>query len=522
MNINTLLSILCALVMLLVAPVTESGMGNDHVLMQAYIDEQDMDLFMSGEFDRQGLDIKVSNKETEIINSGFLSEANITVRTTVLVDISTSMPLHVRDKVLEFLECEIKELAKNEELKIVVFDGKTNVLQDFTSDRYDLSNAIKEIEFNGKQSAVYDALYNTIPQLGAENGAPVFYRTVLITDGVDSAAQGVTKEELLMQIRSETYPIDVISVHSKAPKTPNKELSVLSRISGGRYFDIYPEADASVCVSGISVNDFFWIRVKVPASLLDGSTRQVDVSDGNGLLTFDIKVSVVNTPVPESVSVSPSVSVSAELPVTEESKESPSNQADEPEVTLALSGVVVAAIVAVVAAALVAIIVIVVAVDKRKRDGKGKTGRKISIESADDTNGETELYDEVFAGENYKIKLSARNDPSMSWTLTIDRNMLIGRSENCAIRLDDKSVSREQCKIVVENAGIVAVNLSRSNLTKINGTRINDKALLHPGDVIGCGRVSLRVDLIQKLSAEMPCHVDSVSDSDRGYTESIF
>lgn len=512
-------AVLCALAMSITFPSVDGSAESSRTLMQAYIDEQYLDMFVTGGFSTQDLSVKAANKAAKVTESGLLSETDVTVRTTVLLDISTSMPVPARDKIHEFIENEIKNLAKNEEIKIVTFGEKINVLRDFTSDRYDLSNTAKEIDFTETQSAVYDAIYNTMPEIGAENGKPCFYRTVVITDGADYAVQGVTREELYMRLRAETYPIDVICVCPKAPENSNKELSALSRISSGRYVDIYPESDVEKCASGISAGDFFWIRAEVPIELLDGSTRQIDVSDGSNTLTFDLKLSTVNAPVEEvSQTKQPEPEISSSSSLTETSEEVSDDQDNKTRLVLGSTELII--LIAAGAAVIIAVIALL-AVTVKKKHASAPPVHDEQTGNVDDQNGATEFYND-YADERYTIKLSVHNNPNESWTLTITGDTLIGRAENCIVKLNDNSVSREQCKIIVESMGLAVVNLSKSNATKLNGMKLNDKAPLRSGDIIKFGRVSLRVDFIQRIGAEVPCYSNSSNASDSGNTESIF
>jgi hypothetical protein len=232
----------------------------------------------------------------------------------------------------------IENLAGNEQLKLVTFGEQLTVLRDFTSDRYELANAAAKFEFNDQKSRIYDAIYNTIPQVQPIDGAPCYYRTILITDGIDDTASGITKEELYLRLQAEKYPIDVVQV-SKAEQTePEKELSALTRISAGRYANIYPGADVSALSLRLAVGGLFWIRAEVPASLLDGSTRQVDISDGSHFVRFDVKVSAYEPPMTEVPAVAeptaePPSELTAELthaPTPEPTAESVAAPSPEP------------------------------------------------------------------------------------------------------------------------------------------------------------------------------------------------
>ncbi|MDR3120350.1 MAG: FHA domain-containing protein [Clostridiales bacterium] len=108
------------------------------------------------------------------------------------------------------------------------------------------------------------------------------------------------------------------------------------------------------------------------------------------------------------------------------------------------------------------------------------------------------------AGTLFTIKLSNPNRPDRSWTLPVNGALVIGRAEHAAIRLDDKSVSREQCKIVNLGAGLAVVHVSRTNKTRLNGVAVAASSPIQSGDTLKFGREVLRIDFIQPTGAPLP------------------
>ena len=276
------------------------------------------------------------------------------------------------------------------------------------------------------------------------------------------------------------------------PKNPNKELSALTRISNGRYYDIYPDSDIIQLFSDLSVKDYYWIRASIPYKYLDGSVRQVDVLDESNHISFDMKMSVVDYDPTEESKVESSVtqvvpekteSIATTIAVTYTSQEDGSEDIDFTLLFLIIGAVVVVAI----------IIIIVYVVSKKKTvvDDMHAAGKERG-------KGENGYSDD----EIYIIRISDAYDMSLSWTLEVPSEIIIGRADNCDITLTDKSVSHEQCKIVARAKGLAVQNLSRSNHTKLNGHNVNEETLLHSADTLHFGRVTLKVDSIQKFGAD--------------------
>lgn len=255
--------------------------------------------------------------------------------------------------------------------------------------------------------------------------------------------------------------------------------------------------------------------------MLDGSTRQIDVSDGNSSLIFDMKVSTVNVP-QEGISqgVQPESDAPENSDTMSESDEISNVQTNKNGFVLNTANTIIIVLAGVTVTT--AVIVVLIVLKKKKHIPVMPVVYDMQSSDTNDINGATEFYDENANMAHYTVKLSAQNNPSESWTLAIVGDTLIGRADNCTVKLNDKSVSREQCKISIGGAGLVVMNLSASNVTKLNGIKLSGTSILHSGDIIKLGRVSLKVDYIQKIGEELSCCSDISDDLNNGNTESIF
>src|SRR5438105_4497460 len=70
--------------------------------------------------------------------------------------------------------------------------------------------------------------------------------------------------------------------------------------------------------------------------------------------------------------------------------------------------------------------------------------------------------------------------------------MLIGRQEDCDLRLDHKSVSKKHCVVVKTDGLLVLRDLGSTNGTRVNGTRVRRAALL-PNDKLSVANFHFRV-----------------------------
>jgi predicted component of type VI protein secretion system len=75
--------------------------------------------------------------------------------------------------------------------------------------------------------------------------------------------------------------------------------------------------------------------------------------------------------------------------------------------------------------------------------------------------------------------------------------LLLGRSEECDVPLEDESVSEVHCVIVQTDGLLLLRDLASRNGTRVNGQRVRRAALL-PNDELQIGRLRFRVDYVAK------------------------
>jgi hypothetical protein len=417
------------------------------------------------------------------------------------------MPSALRSDVKSYIDELIQNIGKNEQYKIVTFGEQLTILQDFTADRYDLSNAANKIVFNGQQSKIYDAIYNTIPKVQPLDGNPCYYRTIVITDGVDDTVTGVTKEELYLKLQADTYPIDVIAVSRTKQSEPEKELSALTRMSGGKYANLHAGSDLPALSASIAVGDVFWLRAIIPGTLLDGSTRQVDISDGVTSLQFDVKVPVFDVPAAETPmpTAEPTVEEPTAMPTTATST-APAETSEPittaaPEVKGGLFGdysIVVYIGTGIGLIILIAVIIAVITVrgkkKKRSSEGSASDGKSTFSDKTEILGGGSSDNSVEDVGGALCVRLRNVNNPDQIWNLALTNPIVVGRDTSSQVCLNDTSVSRPHCKLYLTNGVATVENLSKSNITQLNGEALNVPHPIKEGDKLKCGRVTIMVD----------------------------
>src|SRR5918998_5203003 len=77
---------------------------------------------------------------------------------------------------------------------------------------------------------------------------------------------------------------------------------------------------------------------------------------------------------------------------------------------------------------------------------------------------------------------------------------LIGRGEDCDVRLDHKSVSKLHCVVVKTDGLLLVRDLGSTNGTRVNGQRVRRAALL-PNDQLTIANYKFRVHLGPEVPA---------------------
>ena len=71
---------------------------------------------------------------------------------------------------------------------------------------------------------------------------------------------------------------------------------------------------------------------------------------------------------------------------------------------------------------------------------------------------------------------------------------VLGRREDCDLRIPLADVSRKHCRVIVEEDSAKIEDLGSSNGTFVNGERVQEK-MLQPGDTLGVGPVAFVVQI---------------------------
>lgn len=168
---------------------------------------------------------------------------DIPISLAVMIDTSASMDEKLKDAqnaAVRFL----RTLRPQDKARVMQFNDRPTVLQDFTSDVQALENAVRRTESSGP-TYLHNALYVTLKDLAREKKAGELRRraVVLLSDGEDTGSL-VTDEQVLELARLTEINVYAISLRSNRGSDRNRMsfsqaahlLTALARDTGGQVY----------------------------------------------------------------------------------------------------------------------------------------------------------------------------------------------------------------------------------------------------------------------------------------------
>lgn len=449
----------------------------------SYTGEDYVSLYVRGGSEAAG-EAQVGTAKADVTKVQKLSESDIPVKTLILVDNSISIQEAQRTRIAEVLQDVVASLMKNETVALATYSEEINYLTDYTDDYVALKQAIEGIQYQDQETYLTDVLYNLLTGEFASENAETFHRIVVISDGVDNKAIGITTEELYSYLQKSSVPVYTIGCREKKNDEQLKNMFAISRISGADSF-MLDDVENTLDIVNVLAKDkeILRVQVKPDKTSMDGSQKAVKLTMGEE--TFQAELTMPQQeieetkPAPTTKAVQETVIV--EVPVEPEKKPVP--------VALIAGGAVVAVI--------VVIAVVVVIIRKRKsKNSSFETYTEGSFASPDDDSHTFLLGD---SQKMYELLLEDTTNPAISFRVSLSETspVIIGRKrEACNVCIDsERSVSGRHCEIGVRNDHFYIRDLQSSNGTYLNDKRVVTEAELISGNIIRLGVLQFRVNI---------------------------
>ena len=113
-----------------------------------------------------------------------------------------------------------------------------------------------------------------------------------------------------------------------------------------------------------------------------------------------------------------------------------------------------------------------------------------------------------------QVKLKILKGPSQGKELKISRaKFIIGRGDDCHLRVRSDKISRQHCQIDVEGAKVVVRDLGSRNGTLVNEQRIEGDLELKAGDVIQVGPLQFEVMIDHTLGGKKRPKISGIQEA---------
>ncbi len=496
-------------------------------VLETYTGEAEISVYVKGMEEGGQPDVQIATAEAERVQAQPVSEADVPMQTTVMVDNSLSIPEADRGKIEEFLTNLIADRLEGEEIRIASFSEDINMLTDYTADYGTLKKAVDGIAYQNQETYLTDVLYDLLSAEYARGAQDVYRRIVVISDGVDNKSLGYTKDELYALLKSNPVPIYTIGCINGKNNEELENMFALSRMTYVDYF-LLDEAEELLSLTETLKADREICRLTIipPAEMMDGSRKNVKITlpDGTVLtaeVTMPQQVYVAKEPEkPEPEEPEPAVEEPPAQPEELTEIEEPEQarvpvSSSPPEESAPIMPILICVIVGILMVVCVAVVLVTLSrKNKKSKAGTDASGTNIpALQEAYpvDFSEKTEIMNSSMGQEPdsdstmmiweqnavFEMVLTDMASTVKSFQAPLDRPVVIGRKKGmCDIALDyEKSVSGRHCEISARDNRFYVKDLQSSNGTFLNGNKVWGESEIFSGDVLKLGRLELRFEV---------------------------
>lgn len=473
--------------------------ADESSLLQITVDDKEIVSYIKCEDEIHSVDGQVAQYPCQ--NVKIILPEDISIHTVIMLDNSLSITENNRQNIKDILRQYVQELPENERVSLAVFGEDIQFLTEKTQDTEEVIRLIDEIEFFNQDTYLTDYLFQAVEKI--END-PEFTRFIVISDGVDNKAIGITKEELTSKLKETPRPVYTIGHKYKDNSSELKNMFALSRVTNGK--ELLIEDFEEVSKIADEIHDFshiYAVRMEVPEDVMDGGTRHIllnlHTDDGDIEVTGQvpmpfslIKEEPVATPEPTPV---PTPTPAPTVEPTPVPLPAPTPEPEEKSTGIGMDKI-----------AGIAILVIagVLLVLYRKKSKGSNTPEKPApkppvdppiseIPDVGGGNGNTVILD-----GRYVLVLRDRSNPERLFRYPMDHPVIVGRNTDMVqIAVDyNLTVSGQHCEFYRKNNRFFIRDLNSANHTYLDGRMINGENEIISGSIVGMGEVEFSVEIM--------------------------
>lgn len=452
-------------------------------------------------------------------------------KTLIIIDNSNELTSLNKEIIKLTLKYYINHMGKDEKVAIAVTGQTAEYLTDYDDSKTTQIKTIEDLKYTDANAPGADVLMEVIMDWKDDDLA---HRDILYVSARSAFIESeYTEEEVFFEINGKEYPIYTLACAQNENEGLIKNLSSLSRISGGKCIstdDAKEEAgvEQQLC-------EMIFKAMEVRRGTIMSEEEKSQTTDPN-LQTGDYKSdeeatdsdSMDITDLEDAVSTKRKTDIEEDETETdllsdEDSYESGNAYSENViyempvvENTTLNRSKFIYPIIAIIFVVIILIIVMKIKSNsERKREERFKSNLRkradskvrnpFDEESADtvclntgddeDSSGTRLLYQ---TKEGIEITLEDRANPTKYYRVCVRDSIVIGRNEklcDVAITYDD-SISSRHCELYTRDNSLYCRDLGSSNGTTINQQKVYQEIKIESGDILRLGRASFFVQII--------------------------
>lgn len=468
-------------------------------LLQMAVDDEKVVSHVACDNKIDSADVQIAQYPCEQVT--VVPPEDILIHTVILLDNSLSISEDNRGKIKDILRQYVQEISENETVSLATFGEEINFLAQKSQDVEEMTRLIDAIEFQDQDTYLTDYLFQVLEEIEKD---PEYTRFIVISDGVDNKAIGITKEELIAKLKETSRQINTIGHIYGDNASQLKNMFALSRATAGDEFLIEDVEDVSTIAEKVhDCSDIFCVKANIPQNLMDGADRHIllNIHTGGGDIEVTGEIAMPFTVIekePEKEgdpTPKPTLEPTPKpTPVPEPTPEVVPEEKPTGSRGRTMIGVVL------LAAALCVLILY-----QRKRSNK-KERPEIQKALAQDNSvaqkvvAENSLTEEetMILDGRYLLVLRDRSKPERIFRYPLDGHVIVGRNiDMVQIPIDyNLTVSGQHCEFYSRNNRFFIRDMNSVNHTYIEGKMITGESEIVSGSIVRLGEVEFCVEIM--------------------------
>lgn len=479
------------------------------------------------------------------------------IQTLFLVDISTSMSNHQMSNVRDFMLKWNDEKSDKDEIGILTFGDEINLIQEFTTNEIEISNSIHNIDRTDDTTAFYDGIHQGITLLNQSainhSGRQMM---IVFSDAEDVDAGGTTYTELMSMVQksnSPIYGIGTVINPDQGDQINLDSFAEIARTSGGHFYKEREEDYFSIYNEIKNLLDYQYnLKLEMNTNAIDYEEKnlklvinhsgyrmiaehnyinnlsqmdieapeieeyQLDIENHDVTINFNEKVSLTKENIYLINDSQDKLELMSITPINEKSYLLLLPEGLKGQVTLVFDNVTDLSMEKnlLVNASLTFEFPIVQQNEDVQKEDVPEEIESLDVKEEQIFNIKivligfggilfiTLLSILIFKKRNVlmiSVDYTVGNRKSKRYALNIMKSsLLVGRSKECNLAIDDEELSRQHFSIYFKNGVIYLEDLNSSNGTFMNGQRLNQKVELLEENILNAGNTKFDVKIIMK------------------------